>query len=417
MPTALNVNGLPVLEGDITMPRVGAWTATLSVDSTVALSGVVAVTSGDGALSLVGRVVRGDVFADRVTVMLVAGTGDLKTPLAARGYQSIPARIVVSAILAEAGFALSPTSTGIDTILPHWTQLADTAERCLGALLEKLELTWRVLADGTVWCGTDAYPAASDDLAVVLDRDDAHGFAVLGVDMPRLMPATTYDGKRVELVVHTVRDGIRTKLYFAADGIDGGDRVRGMLARLVKKSLPSLDFRAAYRARVVVQKGATLDLMPEADDLPPLMGVPIRYGLPGISAQVLPGSTVLVFFDDGDPARPRAALFDAGGLLSVTVTVALMAKLTAPAVEITAPSIQLGGPAAMPLAHAPDIVAALTAISTALGALGAAAASVASVGGPLTHAEYGAQVGALQSLPAAIGAMTPGIPSLTTRAM
>lgn len=71
----------------------------------------------------------------------------------------------------------------------------------------------------------------------------------------------------------------------------------------------------------------------------------------------------------------------------------------------------------MPLAHAPDIVAALTTIAGALGALGAAAAAVASAGGPLTHAEYGAQVGALQSLPTAIGAMTPGIPSLTTRAM
>jgi hypothetical protein len=48
-----------------------------------------------------------------------------------------------------------------------------------------------------------------------------------------------------------------------------------------------------------------------------LQGVPLRVGLPGFVVEVPPGARVLLGFDNGDPQRPYASLFDPGSVKSI----------------------------------------------------------------------------------------------------
>jgi hypothetical protein len=325
----LTANDIPVVSGSIVMPRRGAWTANLELDSTDVLSegALVTLVSLNGELTLVGTVVRPSGHYDEHMLYLVAGAGGLQKPLDPKGYNSIPATTVASEILADAGESLDPLSaTALSGLLTHWSRNATTCDRALTVLADKLGAVWRVQPTGLVWVGTDEYvEAMGDHDADILDRDDAIGKIVLGCDTPWMLPGKSFDGLHVEHVTHELCSGtVRTYLQTS-----GEDRVRGAFARLTNKVLPDIDYSKPYRAKVVSQNGdGSLELLPLDAKLPPLSRVPIRYGIPGLSAKVAPGCTCLVAFDGGDPSRPTASLFDAGSLLEVEVTAALSAKIT-----------------------------------------------------------------------------------------
>ena len=97
-----------------------------------------------------------------------------------------------------------------------------------------------------------------------------------------------------------------------------------------------LDYLARYPAVVTLQSGATLSCKPDDQRLPTLVGVKLRYGVPGLVLQVPPGSRVLIGFDAGDPSKPFAELWDT----TVPITIALTA---AASVTLTAPTITLSG--------------------------------------------------------------------------
>lgn len=67
-------------------------------------------------------------------------------------------------------------------------------------------------------------------------------------------------------------------------------------------------------ARVVAQNGdGSLELVPDDARLPPLSGVPVRYGVPGMRAEVPEGARVLLEFIAGDPSKPIASLWETTG--------------------------------------------------------------------------------------------------------
>lgn len=80
-----------------------------------------------------------------------------------------------------------------------------------------------------------------------------------------------------------------------------------------------LDHLALYPCRVVSQDGDRLDLAPESDRLAPCAGVPLRFGLPGVTATVPAGTRVLMGFEHGDPSRPYAALWELGQVTTLSV--------------------------------------------------------------------------------------------------
>jgi len=80
-----------------------------------------------------------------------------------------------------------------------------------------------------------------------------------------------------------------------------------------------VDFFAAYPSRVVVQNAdGTLDVLPDDPRIPSKAAVPIR-SLPGVTLKVTPGARVLLGFEDGDPKKPIATLWEGQGLISMSV--------------------------------------------------------------------------------------------------
>lgn len=91
------------------------------------------------------------------------------------------------------------------------------------------------------------------------------------------------------------------------------DRLREEILLFVRRALASVLYQAAHPATVRAQNGAgQLDVeIDPPTELPPLVGVPIRHGLPGVTVRVSPGARVLITFELGDPSRPIATLWDA----------------------------------------------------------------------------------------------------------
>lgn len=97
--------------------------------------------------------------------------------------------------------------------------------------------------------------------------------------------------------------------------------LRAELAKFVRAVTARFEHAVLYPATVRAQAGdGTLALELDAGaPVPSLVGVPIRHGLPGVTAvAVAVGARVRVGFDGADPARPFAALWDARNATSVT---------------------------------------------------------------------------------------------------
>jgi len=71
-----------------------------------------------------------------------------------------------------------------------------------------------------------------------------------------------------------------------------------------------------YSATVQLQSGETVHLLPDDDDIrgAGLTDVKIMHGLPGVAVKVLPGTKMTLFFLNGDPKEPRAALWEGGSI-------------------------------------------------------------------------------------------------------
>lgn len=121
-----------------------------------------------------------------------------------------------------------------------------------------------------------------------------------------------------------------------------------------------LDYLAAYPSKAVAQNAdGTLELVPDDARLPTYKQVPIRYGVPGVSATIAAGARVLLEFAAGDPQKPIATVWESA---SVTQLVQ------------TASAIKLGGSGATEAlvkgtsyaTHMANLSSALTALNAAI---------------------------------------------------
>lgn len=100
------------------------------------------------------------------------------------------------------------------------------------------------------------------------------------------------------------------------------DRVKGAFFRAVRSADPRRDYYRLYRGVVVAQSPDLRQVDVVCDDprLPAtgLGGVPLRgiagdrVDLRGANGRILPGTTVVVGWEDGDPSRVFAALWSLG---------------------------------------------------------------------------------------------------------
>lgn len=93
------------------------------------------------------------------------------------------------------------------------------------------------------------------------------------------------------------------------------DRLLAPFAALVRRLTARIDYLALYACRVVAQNtDLTLELQPDDARIPSLSAVPIRHGLPGVTVRVAAGARVLLAFENGDPSKPVATLWDSASV-------------------------------------------------------------------------------------------------------
>lgn len=225
MPAFCSVNGLNVLEGAIFIPRVGVWHADLSIDTFSPVSGKATIQFG--SQTLIGTFTRSGMdLRQRLQARIVGGGAGLGTVLAPKGYGSVPLKIPLQDALRDAGEILSPTADAslTGTQLAAWSRMQAQASSVVASLLQvAANAVWRVLLDGTTWCGFETWPSSSLPDTVPIQSEPENGRFVIASDSPAVLPGTTFQyqqpgvgavSSRVGYVQHVIARGrIRTLIY------------------------------------------------------------------------------------------------------------------------------------------------------------------------------------------------------------
>lgn len=101
--------------------------------------------------------------------------------------------------------------------------------------------------------------------------------------------------------------------------MSASDRIKGRLLDIIQHVLKPTDYHALYPARVVSQTpGGLLEVIPDDTRLSG-MTVPIRYGIPCVTAKIRKDSRVLIGFEGGNPKKPVATLWDAADIEQIII--------------------------------------------------------------------------------------------------
>lgn len=314
----LTANDVPVMVADFVLPISRAWHAdmTIATGDPKQIDGKVTLSIGDGALRMNGTARVEAAYLDTVRARVIAGAGGLGKPATPKFYSQPTVKIVLTDLLSAAGETLSTTADGVvlGKQLTAWCVAAMSVADAIGLLMDELGAAWRMLADGTFWCGTESWPDSG--LAFTLEREDkAHGQLSVTLEAPRLLPGVALDGRKVSYVeTHVDAETVRSTAWLVT--ASSGDRLRDPVVAMTRSAIPEFSYRAAYRCKVASQSAdlTTLDLIP---DDPRLSGsgaqsVPLRHGLPGCKVQVPSGTYVLLGWMNGDPQKPFCALWEGG---------------------------------------------------------------------------------------------------------
>lgn len=103
------------------------------------------------------------------------------------------------------------------------------------------------------------------------------------------------------------------------------DEIKRGIQSIIRATFPNMDFLASYPCKILAQHAnGSLDLQPDDTTIPGHQNVPIRYGIPGISAKVAVGGRVHLEFANGDPSHPVATIWEAATVTELDVDATLI---------------------------------------------------------------------------------------------
>lgn len=346
--TPAGKSALDVMKGDLLLPYQGNWTAH------VWLADADEIPSGQVTLSWLGTsfsgyVLRAGSTEDRISCLIVGGQGGLWKPLPSKMYDyQLAVKLPLSEVLADAGETLSTQSSpsALLQTLPNWIRRKGDAGDQLNALADAVSVLWRMLPDGTVFLGLDAWqPAPSFDFAL-LSQNPAYATATLSVEQVGVFPGNKFQAdptvspQNVGCCYYQIGPTLsRLTIWFLEEKATE-DALHAGLASVIRETMRNTDYFATYPAEVVLQRAdGTLDVIPDYPGLPPMTSIPIRVPVPGSKLHVKPGSRVRILFEEGDPRKYAADLFDSGSggkaVARVGDTVALDDQLQAWIKQVT----------------------------------------------------------------------------------
>lgn len=219
----VRVNGMQVLRAEITMPPTGPWIAKFDGNGSEVITGRVVIDFGDGAMQLVGTVPAGscEVYADRVLARAIGGAAGLQTVVGGKAYREATAGLIIGDLLRDAGETLSDDcdQATLQTVFRYWVRLKGAVQRELKILFDRLGVKWRVLADGTIWVGTDSWAESalvSPDYVLTENVKQEQRVKVIA-DVPCVFPGETFLGQHVATVEHFL-DGAKLSTMVHFDG-------------------------------------------------------------------------------------------------------------------------------------------------------------------------------------------------------
>lgn len=346
----VELSGVAVVSGTITLHRAGRWSADLELEDASPARGARVELRGP-SLALSGYVALVGTFQGDYRCRIYGGTGGLPKELPAKAFRSMPAKLLLEDVLGGVGERLSSSIEPdlLNRELTAWVRPAGPAAAALADLCGILGVSWRVQPEGTVWLGLDTW-RASPATGELLDADPVGLTIHAALDAMNLLPGTTWQGAKVERVTHHISGaGFRTDVETqkpTPSRAAGQDSVRTAILAITRHH----DFYAVRAAKVIAQNDDySLELKPEDEAWPGMSRVPIRTGIPGVSVKVKAGARVLFTFEGGDAQRPIATLWDTATLKEIVVSAETQ-------VVINCPDVRLGDESAQPIARLGDAV-------------------------------------------------------------
>lgn len=281
----------------------------------------------NGGLTLKGTVAekRVDDFLNTMHMRVVGGKNGMWKAAKAKGYMQPSAfvRDVVNDLVNASGESLSSQTdqSFLGTNLAAWMTTARSVSESLDVLLEIVapDKGWRILADGTIWIGSESWPSSSDEYTL-LNHIPADASYELGVDVPTIVPGVNLGGiGQIGIIEHRITGNtIRT---FAWSQLDEDRGVAESIRAMAKHALAKIDYFTTYDCTVKSQSAdlSTVDLNPPSDltEISGLQRVPLLHGLPGCKVQVPNGQTVSLGWYRGDPRNPYAAMWKPGDVTRI----------------------------------------------------------------------------------------------------
>lgn len=303
-------------------PRVGMWTADVTLDADAGPDGGCTLTL-DG-VSWAGGVVRGAVV-NGVWRGRLAGAPALLGTAPATALRGATLALVLRELAGAMGLGLAADLGALDAAAPAWHRHEGQGSQAVADIARAAGYAWRVRADGRVWMGPEAWPTFTPASPVdVVDELAEAGRLTLAGDTLGILPGQTLALRgrapvRVGVVEHrATADDLQTVVIAEPAPTERG----GLLAafeRLLGRLTRRVDYLGLYPARVVAQRAdGTLDLVPDSPRVAPCQGVPYRT-LRGLSVDVPAGARVLLGYEGGDPSRPYALAWEIGDATSVRV--------------------------------------------------------------------------------------------------
>ncbi len=291
-----------VRAGELSLDVRGNWIAVLELAAAKSAPAgeveIVVVRELGGPDTFRGFVRRGGLEEGTgvARVVVVGGKGELGArELPPRdhvaGVSSVTAGLVARGIADAAGEVLAPgVEAALDELdLDRWTRARGTGVEAIEHLAHVLDLSWRVLADGSIWIGAETWPAG--DLAVErLDEVHDDGAIDARPDGAQLRPGTVIAGRRVRRVTYRITESaLRAELLYGVEGDVERAPDRGVYAETLLGS--------------VVSQNAddTLEIEVFDERIEGLSKVRLDVGLPGARVTVEAGTQVRIAFRGHDP--------------------------------------------------------------------------------------------------------------------
>jgi hypothetical protein len=192
----------------------------------------------------------------------------------------------------------------------HYERFGPTARD----VIAKLGIPWHVRNDGTtVFAARASGNVTTDQRVLVSHRNDVNGLRVINCDdIAAFAPGLSFEGEAIGEVTYSISaEDISIYTWPRASSSVFATTLRDVWRRV----FPRHDLYGTFE---YVAKGPKIgggwDLVPHMrTDLPPVgmsTMAPFVWTIAGHSAELAPGTHVLVIFADGDPSRPKIVGID-----------------------------------------------------------------------------------------------------------